>query len=157
MGGKEALGEGPSGPVRVDEIGEPDAHEEVALWRREEDTGFVDNDPSHGKSVPKPEFLRLGGQLIERGPPLRVAHLLVGQQVGDSDTPVTADHAVWDLPVVEQGDLVRSGHPEQFRRLLRRELCLRGHQGHGVAVGHLPQDLHQQVERLARHRQRNEC
>jgi hypothetical protein len=54
-----------------------------------------------------------------------------------------------DLPVIELGDHVRAGHPEQLRSLLRGELRPRRHQGHSVTVRHLPEDLHRQLERLA--------
>src|SRR6266851_1086151 len=137
-------------PAGLEQAAYCEAHQQVADGRGIEDAGVVESDEGHYGSVPQPEPLRLGRQLIERRLLSCLFDALVGEQVGKANTTAGAYLAEGDLSPFEQAHEERTRYVEQVGCLLRRQFGVNGHDGHCVAVRHLRQDLDEQLESAAR-------
>ena len=71
---------------------------------------------------------------VQCAPALRVARLLVAQEVGEPDAPVGPDHGVGLVPTLEHADERRPRDREQIGRLIRREEPVNGRDGDGDGV-----------------------
>src|SRR5260370_29029646 len=86
-----------------------------------------------------------GGEFLQRLEAVPVHGLLVGHHVLERDTAMGAYLAVRDDTLFELLDEERTRDVEEIGRLLRREFGVNRDQRHGVALGHLRQNVVEQA------------
>ena len=91
------------------------------------------------------QLLRLLSEFGHRLLTGALARFLVLHQIGEPHPAVLAGAMKCQHPILEQLDEMGTGHVEQVRRLLGRQLCMDGHHLYCIAIGQLGQDVDQQA------------
>jgi hypothetical protein len=92
-------------------------------------------------SVLRPESLRLRCELVQHLSPLALVPLFVPDKILETDAALLSNRPARDLPVVQELHHERSRHVQEVRGLLRGQLSVGGHGGHGSSL-RLPLLLH---------------
>lgn len=104
----------------------------------------------HFALVAHVQVFGLTGQFLESGIPFRIDLLFVGSDVAQQYTPVGPDFLTSNLAGIQQLHEVGSGDIQHIGGLMRSEFGVHRHQRHGIAFGHLREQIEYQANRAGR-------
>jgi len=122
-------------PDRVEETIRRQAEQQIAQRRRIKDRGVQNGRENWHALLVQLELPGLGsnGSQSFFAPAVRL--FSVSQEVGQTDSPVTADHAIGNLAAIKQSDQVSPGDIKEMGSLMRAQFAPDVDQSDGIALG----------------------
>lgn len=108
-----------------------------------------------GSDVVQAVLVRLAGQLVESGSPIRPLAFPIGEHIVQSQStmPRISQAIKWQFVLVQEANKRAAAHTKQTRRLLRGQLAIDRFDAYGLAMLHRPHYLAEHV--VCSHRKRD--